>query len=245
MILNFIDIHDIVAVGDIHGAFETIVYKANMHYSLKNTIIIVCGDCGFGFHKENYYKTIISKIDKKLKKNNNHLIFFRGNHDNPAYFKDNWSFSNIKLVSDYSIIDTIDKTCLLIGGAISVDRYDRKQVIDVDYNYWYDEFFVLDIEKLTKILLEHKITHVFTHSNPNFCYPFTTEGLNYWIRNDQALIVDVEQERRLHTQLYDILIANKQPIRGWYNGHYHFSKHEFINGVIFKTLDIEEFCEVV
>ena len=109
MILNFTDVHNIVAVGDIHGAFELIVNKANMQYSLKNTIIIVCGDCGFGFYKENHYKTIISKIHKKLKKNNNYLIFLRGNHDNPAYFQDNWIFSNIKLVSDYSIISTPNK----------------------------------------------------------------------------------------------------------------------------------------
>jgi len=241
MILNFTDVHNIVAVGDIHGAFELIVNKANMQYSLKNTIIIVCGDCGFGFYKENHYKTIISKIHKKLKKNNNYLIFLRGNHDNPAYFQDNWIFSNIKLVSDYSIVDTIDKTCLLVGGATSVDRCDR--IVNIDY--WQDEKFVLNIKKLTKILSEHKITHVFTHSNPDFCYPITKDGLNYWIRKDSKLNDDVSLERKLHTQLFNILMANNQPLRGWYNGHYHFSKYEIIDGVKFKILDIEEFYDVV
>ncbi|MDL2251778.1 hypothetical protein LJC12_02900 [Odoribacter sp. OttesenSCG-928-J03] len=35
--------------GDIHGEFETIVYKLNQY---NNAVLIVCGDIGMGFHKD-------------------------------------------------------------------------------------------------------------------------------------------------------------------------------------------------
>ena len=39
----------VVVCGDIHGAFETLVYKSCVQYSMTDTVIIVAGDCGFGF----------------------------------------------------------------------------------------------------------------------------------------------------------------------------------------------------
>ena len=44
---------EVVVCGDIHGAFETLIYKACVQYSMTDTVIIVAGDCGFGFEKPN------------------------------------------------------------------------------------------------------------------------------------------------------------------------------------------------
>ena len=56
MILSYPQAKSIVICGDIHGDFETLVYKITMQYQMSNTLVIVAGDCGFGFAKRNYYE---------------------------------------------------------------------------------------------------------------------------------------------------------------------------------------------
>ncbi len=71
----------VVVCGDIHGAFETLVYKTCVQYSMTDTVIIVAGDCGFGFEKPNYYTTLYNRLAGRLRKANNWVVFVRGNHD--------------------------------------------------------------------------------------------------------------------------------------------------------------------
>jgi hypothetical protein len=47
--LKFENKKTLVFSGDIHGEFETIVYKLNNY---TETVLIVCGDIGMGFHKK-------------------------------------------------------------------------------------------------------------------------------------------------------------------------------------------------
>ena len=75
----------VVVCGDIHGAFETLVYKACVQYSMTDTVIIVAGDCGFGFERPNYYTTLYNRLAGRLCKANNWVVFVRGNHDDPSY----------------------------------------------------------------------------------------------------------------------------------------------------------------
>ena len=41
-------------VGDIHGEFNPFVYHIINRLKLSDLNIIVCGDFGMGFHKQNY-----------------------------------------------------------------------------------------------------------------------------------------------------------------------------------------------
>ena len=87
---SFIELPDakgIVVSGDIHGDFTPLVYKCCSQYGMTDTLIIVAGDCGFGFAKKGLYDNIYEKCQTKLAKANNWLVFVRGNHDNPAYFE--------------------------------------------------------------------------------------------------------------------------------------------------------------
>jgi len=43
----------VVVCGDIHGEFETLVYNLKIN-NITDSLIIVAGDCGFGFHKASY-----------------------------------------------------------------------------------------------------------------------------------------------------------------------------------------------
>lgn len=55
-IIEYNDAKHVVVSGDIHGDFKGIVYKLCIQYGLTDTLLIVAGDCGFGFEKQGYYK---------------------------------------------------------------------------------------------------------------------------------------------------------------------------------------------
>ena len=48
----------IVVSGDIHGDITPLVYKCCTQYGMTDTLIVVAGDCGFGFEKLGYYEHI-------------------------------------------------------------------------------------------------------------------------------------------------------------------------------------------
>ncbi len=85
-IFEFPQVKGIVVSGDIHGDITPLVYKFCVQYGMTDTLIIVAGDCGFGFESPGYYEDIYKRCREKLSKANNWLVFIRGNHDNPAYF---------------------------------------------------------------------------------------------------------------------------------------------------------------
>ena len=39
----------VVVSGDIHGDFNRLVFKMCVQYQMRDTLLIVAGDCGFGF----------------------------------------------------------------------------------------------------------------------------------------------------------------------------------------------------
>ena len=72
-----------------------------------DSLIVVCGDCGFGFNKAQYYFDLLGKANELFATTNTHLLFVRGNHDDPSYFDgETINLSNIKAIPDYSIVIT-------------------------------------------------------------------------------------------------------------------------------------------
>lgn len=45
---------------------------------MENTLLIVAGDCGFGFENKSYYENIVKKNAKRMNDNNNWILFVRG-----------------------------------------------------------------------------------------------------------------------------------------------------------------------
>ena len=84
--LSFPEAKTIIVSGDIHGDFNQLVFKLCIQYKLTDTLLIVAGDCGFGFEKKKYYEQMIRRNAKRMNQANNWIVFVRGNHDNPAYF---------------------------------------------------------------------------------------------------------------------------------------------------------------
>ena len=60
--LSFPEARNAVVSGDIHGDFNLLVYKLCVQYQMKDTVLIMAGDCGFGFEKKEYYVKICQHV---------------------------------------------------------------------------------------------------------------------------------------------------------------------------------------
>lgn len=247
----------ILVVADIHGNFD-IFEKEIKNKDIRNCVIIVAGDCGFGFYKEIYYERVFSSMNNKFIERNIHCFMIRGNHDDPSYFNEpKINYSNIKTIKDYTIITVGNKNILCVGGAISIDRrmrihnyWSRIEHYSITMNvteaearskflpsYWENEMPIYDEEKLNDIKNNSiNIDYVITHTSPHFCFKSDKNGIEYWLKNDETLEDDLKIERRNLSLLYDKLINDNNVIKKWVYGHFHEHNDEIINGIEFTAL---------
>ena len=252
---DFPEAKGIVVSGDIHGEFNQLVYKCCVQYKMTDTLIIVAGDCGFGFEKPGYYENVYNRSRVRLSKSNNWIVFVRGNHDNPAYFNDcpirhrRWM-----TIPDYSIVKACGHNILCVGGAISVDRSYR--ISDPHYHvskkdeplarniYWVNEYPVFDNDKLDEVNEHCFIDTVITHTAPSFCELTSKSGMANWSIRDEDLMDDVKRERQVMDKILYYLKSHNHPLRYWFYGHFHQSWHQEIDGVQYNMLDIMELREL-
>ena len=215
----------IIFVGDVHGKYKKLM-ELIKRYGISDSYFIALGDFGVGFYNESHYNTIFNEMNTELDRCNNKIYVLRGNHDNPSYFPSD--FGNIKFVEDYTSIEIESKKILFLGGACSIDRNERK----VNEDYWLDEKFNLDNEKLETI----KCDIVVSHSAPSVCYPYTNIGLLERCKFDQILYSDITEERKFLNIALEILMKNNN-ITNWYYGHFHHNHVDTINNIRFECLD--------
>lgn len=255
-----IDTDNIFFTGDLHGEFQIINVTIN-RYNLENCAIVVCGDIGIGFEKEDYYTQTFNKISKTLKKKNIHIYMFRGNHDCKDFF-DGEHFNDVEyihIIPDYSVLQTPTRNILCVGGATSIDRTYRKQnmeVLAVKYMrwhncgwdeayknskklYWENEAIVFDEAELAAIDASGvKIDTICTHTAPTFCEPLTKGGIQGWLEVDKSLEEDLDNERKACDEILTWLVTNEHPIKNWYYGHFHFHYSAVIDDIRFTLLDM-------
>lgn len=127
-VYKYPDAKSLVICGDIHGDFVPLVYEITVRYGMRDTLVIVAGDCGFGFEKPDAYNNIFRRIEKRLVQNNCWIAMVRGNHDDPAYFELQADGNTLihharwQTVPDYAVIKACGRMVLCVGGAVSVDR---------------------------------------------------------------------------------------------------------------------------
>lgn len=259
--ISFPEAKGIVVSGDIHGEFNQLVYKLCVQYHMRDTVLIVAGDCGFGFEKNGSYENMVNRNNKRMAESNNWIVFVRGNHDNPAYFDGCcFKYQRFVAVPDYAIIQACSHTLLCVGGAISIDRQyrieewknRRLKLITSDSSadvfskdvYWPDEAPFFDEKKMDAICSKYAIDMVISHTAPSFCELFTKENLSHWTKSDASLLADVDSERATMDELYKRLMKDNHPVTHWYYGHFHQSWHCSFDSIIFRMLDIMEFCQI-
>lgn len=247
-IYDYPDAKSVVVCGDIHGDFHALVHKLCVQYGMKDTLLIVAGDCGFGFEKPTYYDLTYSKDAGRLRKANNWIAFVRGNHDNPAYFnEERIVYKRWRTIPDYSVITACGHSILCIGGAVSIDRQirineqERYDLTETGY-YWPDEAPFFSPEAIDEIKLPTDT--VITHTAPSFCEKVNHSFLNQWAKDDPTLLDDVAKERKTMDRICQYLKDKGMPVSRWIYGHFHETWSASIEGTRYRMLDIMEFYEI-
>lgn len=184
---------------------------------------------------------------------------------NPLKLDDDIEYEpdNIHLIEDYSVIqanmeDGNKHYILCVGGAISIDRTYRRKKNEVyvkEYMLWHDCSEEEAEKKATKIyweneppvfrpesiegMVEFKIDVVATHTAPSFVYPYTKDGIKYWIENDLPLGKDCDDERKCMDDIYNKLKECGHPVKEWIYGHFHTHEENDYEGVHFTLLDMD------
>ena len=253
-VLTYKDAKSLVICGDIHGEFVPLVYEMCVRYGMRDTLVIVAGDCGLGFEKPGAYDQVFRRIEKRLTQNNCWIAMVRGNHDAPAYFATDTAGHTAvehlrwRTVPDYAVIEACGRTVLCVGGAVSVDRQIRLQEMSRHPGkvyYWPDEAVRYDAPALEAIRdAGLKVDIVVSHTAPSFCEFQSKSGLASWAKEDLGLIEECEAERQTMDTILAHLKRDGHPLERWYYGHFHNSWHSEIGGVWYKMLDIMELLEV-
>lgn len=197
-------------VGDIHGNYSAVVGFIK-RYNIKDSVLIFCGDCGFGFESPSHYEQqIFPYLKRVLSPRNNYCIFVRGNHDDPELFNTfRYDYKRIKLVPDYTVVSVRCgnelKNVLCIGGAVSLDRSNRISIMkrnaqnysihhgcgfEVALNntrkyYWARENCIYNEKKLKEISVP--IHAVASHSCPSICSPQSKSAVVQWADIEKQL----------------------------------------------------------
>lgn len=230
-----IPVENVYVAGDLHGNFDLL--RRKISDGINDAVIIIAGDCSFGFAKLTHYENVYNSMKKVLEKNNVTIIGVRGNHDDPGFFDGTMiNFKHLKAVPDYTVIEFTDAKALCVGGAISIDRTHR-EMMGWKKAYWSDEPPVYDEEKLDKILSENFIDFVISHSAPEGCYPVEKWGLEYWFEFDPSLEKAVDEERATYTKIKN-KILEKQKIGAWFYGHFHMHNVDRTQETVYVLLDM-------
>lgn len=182
-----------------------------------SSIIVVSGGCGFGTKDDSYFIDLFKKLNELLEKNNSHIVFVRGNNDDPSYFTDDkFSFSNIHLVEDYSILKMKGFNCLCIGGSIPVDRQWKIEQSERLGRKLFFEKCPTEFNKETfeEILNNNDFSCVITSDSPTFISSsLDNVGKSRWASNDKAIVSDITNQRLVFDKIYSEFVRlDKKPM---------------------------------
>lgn len=229
------DTHDILGVSFVLDNIE------------KNSAIIQLGDFGIGFSSIVRDNAFLFKLNDELRKKKCKLFVIRGNHDNPAYFKDTndrldiVKLSNIVLLMDYSVVKWGKEKVLCIGGGISLDRTRRT----INRSYWADEDVVFSKREISNKLRSGKITIVASHQMPTRIYDneeFGTDLMGY-ASTDSTLATDTYYSRLQMEKVLECLEKKNSKPHTFVYGHYHRNKSDTKDNIRFYGLNIDEIME--
>jgi len=191
-------------IGDVHGKLT--MYLKMVSY-LKDTIQL--GDFGLGFGGNmSRDKMYHDKLNEMIA--DRHMIL-RGNHDNPAAYKNLPTY-----LGDYGMY----KGIFFISGAYSIDKCLRTEGV----TYWSDEELrIVELDKAISLFNKEKPSVVISHTCPlEIIGETSTIKLSIKSRTSQALQA--------------IMDSNHKP-KEWIFGHMHCSYRKKVKGINFVGLN--------
>lgn len=210
--------------GDIHGNPDEIIYLSNKYGLTKDDILVLLGDVG-----ANYY---LNKKDIKTKQRMSQeieatILCIHGNHEaRPStiegYELYEWNggeiwvqpeYPNLLFAKDGSIFNLEGLSCLVLGGAYSVDKYYR---LERGYAWFKNEQPSEYIKECTEAQLakvNNRVDAVFSHT----C-PFKYEPVEVFLPYIDQSTVDTSTEQWLDK------IEDNLDYKAWYCGHWHINK---------------------
>jgi predicted phosphodiesterase len=222
-----------ILLGDTHSLEET---KNIIGLRVPDGMdIIHMGDAALGFGNISYSVqntlTWLGVYNKLCEELNVNLYIIRGNHDAtyPSIWDSQWS--NVFLIRDHAYGTFPNgKTALIVGGGLSVDRVIRKSNID----YWEDEYTVpIESVKKCDILFSHDCPEHFNHSTQSL-----PKHYGWYCDRDPELLSDCLKQRLVISD-----IAKNADVNTIFSGHFHNDIRQYINGVYYRCLDINELFE--
>ena len=230
----------IVAIGDVHGKFAQLTDKIELLKLEKNINFVQVGDFGLGFDSPLREIKKMKELDLLLQRMESKIWVIRGNHDNPILWHPDFRYNldNIIFVQDNTFVDIEGKSCFFAGGAISIDRINRKK----GATYWPQEPYRWN--EPTDV--PSRVDHVFTHDVYHYCSPFTIESAitNRWMSYDGLLRDDLINSQKEMKSMYEF-IASINDDFSWHHGHYHESHFTSIGRQKTYCLSELEFKEVI
>lgn len=232
-------------IGDIHACSQTLVDSLSPHPVMGEILehdIIILGDIGLGFSyfdpsKQEYVRyddhAMLRVIETWAEAHNCDVWLLRGNHDNPELFSTDFfsPFHRVHPLFDGSLLHARDnKTYLVVGGAVSIDRYHRTPGL----SHWENE--IIDLDRILALPYP-TVDGIFAHTGPTPPLLHNTQNLASVIRyKDPDLRFDLHRE---HVAI-ERIIQQFHPSH-WYNGHFHeHAEFTHPDGMKVTTLDINE-----
>ena len=239
-----------ILTGDLHancvGELEFLKPEyliSKFNDACKNTIIIILGDGGFLWANDRYSDfngELIKTLESYLEQLNSKIVVVPGNHENypRIYGLPKTSVQTELVQGDFRKISknilyterfgeyTIEgKSVLVLGGAVSLDRYLRKE------NEWFqDEIFSLEEkETIISLIKDSEYDYVLSHTCPHAV--LRQIFVDVWFRDNNS-------------EFFDRVLNYIEP-KAWFFGHLHPEKTELgynfgnfddlkINNTIFK-----------
>lgn len=226
----------IYLTGDTHREFDRIVDFCEEYGTTEEDVLVILGDAGINYYCD-YRDT---ELKAELAELPITLLCIHGNHEERpyelGYDEMEWhggvvyyeeEFPNLLFAKDGEIYDFDGKSAVAIGGACSVDKYNRV----IQGLPWFESELPSDEVKdyVERQLALHNWTvdYVFTHT-----VPIEFEPTWAFIPGLNQNMVDKTMEKWLQR------LMDKMDFESWFAGHFHVDHQEGPVRLFFK--DFEE-----
>lgn len=228
----------IYITGDKHGSLQSILEFTDRNHTTVDDVLIILGDAGYNYYcdsRDRRRKQAISLLPITL-------FCVHGNHekrpyDIPTYKEVEFhggiaymeeEYPNLYFAKDAEVYNFNGNSCIVIGGAYSVDKYFR---MSMGYQWFSNEQPDEDVKNAVFSALfkrGNEIDVILSHTCPQ-----KYEPVEMYLGNIDQSTVDKSTEEFLDG--LEDAVAYKR----WYCGHWHTDKE--VNKIKFMYHGIEEF----